>query len=39
MGGGALLTTSDAFIRAGKEDERFYGGGYEDWNRLFHPIK
>ncbi|MCI7687600.1 MAG: hypothetical protein SOZ29_01765, partial [Prevotella sp.] len=39
MGGGALLITSDAFIRAGKEDERFYGWGYEDWNRLFHPIK
>ena len=39
MGGGALLITSDAFIRAGKEDDRFYGWGYEDWNRLFHPIK
>ncbi|MBD5424786.1 MAG: hypothetical protein HDR45_01150, partial [Bacteroides sp.] len=34
MGGGALFITRDAFIKSGKEDERFYGWGPEDWNRV-----
>lgn len=34
MGGGALFITSKAFIKSGKEDERFYGWGPEDWNRV-----
>ena len=34
MGGGALLITSDAFKQANCEDERFYGWGPEDWNRV-----
>lgn len=32
--GGALFITSKAFVNSGKEDERFYGWGPEDWNRL-----
>lgn len=32
--GGALFITSKAFIDSGKEDERFYGWGPEDWNRV-----
>ena len=31
---GALFRTSKAFIDYGKEDERFYGWGLEDWNRV-----
>lgn len=34
MGGGALFITSEAFIQSGREDERFYGWGPEDWNRV-----
>lgn len=34
MGGGALFITTEAFIKSGKEDERFYGWGPEDWNRV-----
>lgn len=34
MGGGALFINSKAFINSGKEDERFYGWGPEDWNRV-----
>lgn len=34
MGGGAVFITADAFIKSGKEDERFYGWGPEDWNRV-----
>lgn len=34
MGGGALFITSEAFSNAKAEDERFYGWGPEDWNRV-----
>ena len=34
MGGGALFITSEAYIKTNKEDERFYGWGPEDWNRI-----
>lgn len=34
MGGGALLITSEAFTMSQGEDERFYGWGPEDWNRV-----
>lgn len=34
MGGGAIFITREKFHAAGGEDERFYGWGPEDWNRL-----
>lgn len=34
MGGGAIFVRRDSFLRTGGEDERFYGWGPEDWNRL-----
>lgn len=34
MGGGALFIQNEAFQRTGGEDERFYGWGPEDWNRI-----
>ena len=34
MGGGAVFISRRAFEYSGKEDERFYGWGPEDWNRI-----
>lgn len=34
MGGGAIFIKREQFWYAGGEDERFYGWGPEDWNRL-----